>query len=110
MGIELALYDRRPPGHRKRPAVELHLSLGHGDALAAALAAHAHPTGHRLGRVDPYGDTLFNEQDAAAALAETAALLDRCATEAQRAAVRDLAEVLATCAGTPGSWLCFLGD
>ncbi|MFD0277310.1 hypothetical protein ACFVHB_25850 [Kitasatospora sp. NPDC127111] len=108
MGIELALYDRRPPGSRKKPATLLHLSTGHGDALAAALAAHA--TDHRLGRVDPYGDTLFNEQDAGAALAETAALLPRCATEPPRAAVRDLAELLAKCAHTPGSWLMFLGD
>ncbi|MFI6845836.1 hypothetical protein OG535_09205 [Kitasatospora sp. NBC_00085] len=73
MGIELALYDSRPPGHRKRPVTELRLSLGHGDALAAALLA-------------------------------------RCTTEAQRAAVRDLADVLAKCAGTPGSWLWFIGD
>ncbi|MEU6233304.1 hypothetical protein [Kitasatospora sp. NPDC047058] len=109
MGIELARYDRRPPGSRKRPAALVRLSTGHGPGLADALAAHAHPD-HRLGRIDPYGDTEFNEQDAAAALAEAAGLLARCTTEQQRAAVRDLAGLLTECAGTPGSRLCFLGD
>ncbi|MFJ9694526.1 hypothetical protein [Kitasatospora sp. NPDC101183] len=108
MGIEIALYD----GHPKRsrlPARSLHLSTAHGPALAEALAAHAAPGG-RLGAVDPYGDTLLNEQDAAVAFDEATALLARCTTEGQRAAVRDLRNLLANCAATPGSWLIFLGD
>ncbi|MGV9270780.1 hypothetical protein ACWDRR_39795 [Kitasatospora sp. NPDC003701] len=109
MGIELALYTGRPHRGRGAPAL-LRGSYHHGEALAAALAAHTHPTDQRLGRVDPYGDTLFNEQDAGAALAETTALLARCTTEDHRAAVLDLAELLAACARTPGSWLCFVGD
>ncbi|MFE4973979.1 hypothetical protein ACFRAR_17955 [Kitasatospora sp. NPDC056651] len=110
MSIEVALYDGRPKGgDRDRPAM-LHLSTGHGGGLAAALAEHARPSDHRLGRIDPYGDTLFNEQDAGAAFEEATALLARCTDEAQRAAVRDLRNLLAHCAATPGSWLCLYGD
>ncbi|WP_316520322.1 hypothetical protein [Kitasatospora brasiliensis] len=115
MSIEAALYDGRPhtvrrgSGRRGGPAL-LHLSTDHGPGLAEALAAHAGPSDHRLGRIDPYGDTLFNEQDAGAAFEEATALLARCTTEAQRAAVRDLRNLLANCAATPGSWLCLIGD
>lgn len=108
MGIEIALYD----GHPKRsrlPARELHLSTAHGGALAEALAAHAAP-GTRLAGIDPYGDTVLGEQDAAAAFEEASALLARCTTEPHRAAVRDLRNLLANCASTPGSWLIFYGD
>ncbi|MFD8754135.1 hypothetical protein ACFV0O_24600 [Kitasatospora sp. NPDC059577] len=104
MGIDLALYDGRPGSGM------LHLSYDHGDALADALAEHTRPPDHRLGRVDPYGDTWFNEQDAAATFEEATALLARCTTEAQRAAVRDLRNLLANCAAIPGSWICFIGD
>ncbi|MER7844886.1 hypothetical protein ABTZ03_13200 [Kitasatospora sp. NPDC096077] len=115
MGIELALHDGRPDGRRpnegRRPApAVLHLSTDHGPALAEALAEHARPTDHRLGRIDPYGDTHLNEQEAAAAFEEATALLARCRTDRQRAAVRDLRNLLANCAATPGSWLTFLGD
>ncbi|MFJ1934346.1 MULTISPECIES: hypothetical protein [unclassified Kitasatospora] len=113
MGIEIALYDDHPnKGGRSVPTL-LHLSVDHGPALAAALAAHAGPADHRpgrLGRIDPYGDTRFNEQDAGAAFEEATVLLARCTTEEERAAVRDLRNLLAHCAATPGSWLHFLGD
>ncbi|MFB7908984.1 hypothetical protein ACFXPX_26550 [Kitasatospora sp. NPDC059146] len=109
MGIEIALHDGRPGAGRTAPAL-LHLSTGHGPALAAALAAHTRPADHRLARIDPYGDTHFNEQDAAAAFEEATALLARCTTEPQRAAVRDLRNLLANCAAIPGSWLSLYGD
>ncbi|MFJ9842783.1 hypothetical protein ACIRYZ_20360 [Kitasatospora sp. NPDC101155] len=109
LGIDIALYDGRPNNGRRTEPALLHLS-NHGEALAAALAAHAHPSDHRLGRIDPYGDTMFNEQDAAAAFEEATALLARCTTEQQRAAVRDLRNLLANCAAIPGSWLCLYGD
>ncbi|GAB7186207.1 hypothetical protein ATKI12_6038 [Kitasatospora sp. Ki12] len=108
MGIEIALYDGRPD--RARTTGPLHLSIDHGDALADALASHTRPSEHRLGRIDPYRDTYLNEQEAAAAFEEATALLARCTTEAQRAAVRDLRNLIANCAATPGSWLCFIGD
>ncbi|MER7582710.1 hypothetical protein [Kitasatospora sp. NPDC097691] len=108
MGIEIALYDGRP--NSGRTTDRLHLSVDHGDALAEALAAHTRPADHRLGRIDPYGDTYLNEQDAAAAFEEATALLARCTTEAQRAAVRDLRNLLANCAAIPGSWIWFIGD
>ncbi|MGW3077702.1 MULTISPECIES: hypothetical protein [unclassified Kitasatospora] len=109
MGIDMALYDGRPnDGRRTRPRM-LHLSSP-GEALTIALARHTDPAHHRLGRIDPYGDTLFNEQDAGAAFEEATALLARCTTEEQRAAVRDLRNLLANCAAVPGSWLAFHGD
>ncbi|MFJ9772093.1 hypothetical protein ACIRVF_12725 [Kitasatospora sp. NPDC101157] len=111
MGIEIALYDGRPHNGRRDAPALLHLSTDHGPTLAAALAEHVrHVSGHRLGRIDPYGDTLFNEQDAAAAFEEATALLARCTTDRQRAAVRDLRNLLANCAATPGSWLVLYGD
>ncbi|MFE6051021.1 hypothetical protein ACFQ6N_09710 [Kitasatospora sp. NPDC056446] len=110
MSIEIALYDGRPNNGRRTGPALLHLSTGHGGDLAEALAAHAGPSDHRLRRIDPYGDTLLNEQDAGATFEEATALLSRCTTEAQRAAVRDLRNLLAHCAATPGSWLCLYGD
>ncbi|MFJ9454800.1 hypothetical protein ACIRST_06955 [Kitasatospora sp. NPDC101447] len=108
MGIEIALYDGRPNSGRATGL--LHLSVDHGGALAEALAAHTGPADHRLGRIAPYRDTHLGEQDAAAAFEEATALLARCTTEAQRAAVRDLRNLLANCAATPGSRICFIGD
>ncbi|MFD4659106.1 hypothetical protein ACFWP2_26145 [Kitasatospora sp. NPDC058444] len=110
MSIEAALYDGRPNNGRRTSPNLLHLSTGHGAGLADALAEHARPSDHRLGRIDPYGDTLFNEQDAGAAFEEATALLARCTTEEQRAAVRDLRNLLANCAAVTGSWLCLYGD
>ncbi|MEV7596139.1 hypothetical protein AB0O91_01960 [Kitasatospora sp. NPDC089797] len=110
MGIELALHDGRPNTGRRTAPTVLHLSTDHGQALAEALAEHARPTEHRLRRIDPYGDTHFNEQDAAAAFEEATALLARCTTGRHRAAVRDLRNLLANCAAIPGSWLSCYGD
>ncbi|MFE7593908.1 hypothetical protein ACFU6K_31335 [Kitasatospora sp. NPDC057512] len=109
MSIDIALYDGRPNGGRRTGARMLHLSSP-GEALTTALARHTDPARHRLGRIDPYGDTLFNEQDAGAAFEEATALLARCTTGEQRAAVRELRNLLANCSATPGSWLVFLGD
>ncbi|MEN2417429.1 hypothetical protein AABB02_04920 [Streptomyces rimosus] len=60
--------------------------------------------------MDPYGDTLFNEQEAQAALPEAAELIERCTDASQKAALRDLAALLERCAATPGSYLWFMGD
>ncbi|MFD0274044.1 hypothetical protein ACFVHB_09025 [Kitasatospora sp. NPDC127111] len=64
----------------------------------------------KLWRVDPYGDTQFNEQEARAALGEITDLLQLCADAAQTTAVTDLAVLLKSCATTPGSYLWFIGD
>ncbi|MBD0670314.1 hypothetical protein [Streptomyces sp. CBMA156] len=109
MSIDIALYDGHPNGGRRTGPRMLHLSSP-GEALTIALARHTDPARHRLGRIDPYGDTLFDEQDAGAAFEEATALLARCTTEAERAAVRELRNLLAECAATPGSRLEFLGD
>ncbi|MFI2611845.1 hypothetical protein [Kitasatospora sp. NPDC018619] len=109
MSIDIALYDGRPAGGGRNGARMLHLAHP-GEALDEALARHADPARHRLGRIDPYGDTLFDAQDAGAAFEEATALLARCTTEEQRAAVRELRDLLAECAATPGRWLVFLGD
>ncbi|MFJ6620356.1 hypothetical protein ACIQOW_22645 [Kitasatospora sp. NPDC091335] len=109
MAIDIALYDGHPNGGRRTSPRMLHLSSP-GEALTIALARHTDPARHRLGRIDPYGDTLFDEQEAGAAFEEATALLARCTTEAERAAVRELRNLLAECAATPGSRLEFLGD
>ncbi|MET8534630.1 hypothetical protein ABZV67_22560 [Streptomyces sp. NPDC005065] len=64
----------------------------------------------KLGWVDPYGDTLFNEQEAQVARQEVAVLAKGCDDEQQRAALLDLAELLEACAATAGSYLWFMGD
>ncbi|MEU3569747.1 hypothetical protein AB0E96_15160 [Kitasatospora sp. NPDC036755] len=109
MSIDIALYDGHPAGGRRTGARMLRLSSP-GAALDDALARHTDPARHRLGRIDPYGDTLFDERDAGAVFEEATALLARCTTEEQRAAVRELRDLLADCAATPGSRLVFLGD
>jgi hypothetical protein len=58
----------------------------------------------------PYCDTEYNEQQAEAALREVQQLDALCATDRERAAVAALREMLAECAGTPGSYLMFVGD
>ncbi|MER6441933.1 hypothetical protein ABT275_37205 [Streptomyces sp. NPDC001185] len=64
----------------------------------------------KLGWVDPYGDTLFNEQEAQVARQEVATLARECADDQQKAALVDLAELLEVCTATPGSYLWFIGD
>jgi hypothetical protein len=111
MGIELELHARRPARRgRASRATLLRGSYDHGEGLAAALAGPGAAGLHRLAGVDPYGDTLFDEHQAAAALAEARTLLARCATPAQTAAVRDLLTMLEACARVPGGHLWFMGD
>ncbi|MFD7288492.1 hypothetical protein [Streptomyces sp. NPDC059863] len=64
----------------------------------------------KFGWVDPYGDTLFNDQAAQVACQEIAALTRRCADDQQKEALLDLAELLEACETTPGSYLLFMGD
>jgi hypothetical protein len=85
-------------------------SYQHGDALARALRkASPHDLG-KLAWVDPYGDTLFNEQEAQATLSQAAALSKGCTDGPEKAAVDDLLAMLEACAATPGSHLWFMGD
>ncbi|MCL7380378.1 hypothetical protein [Streptomyces sp. 35G-GA-8] len=60
--------------------------------------------------MDPYGDTLFNEQAAQVACQEIAALTLRCADDQRKAALLDLAELLEACETTPGSDVLLMGD
>ncbi|MEB3962616.1 hypothetical protein OKJ48_20515 [Streptomyces kunmingensis] len=78
--------------------------------MARALSRLDRHGSGKLGWVDPYGDTLFNEQEAQLASEETAALVKGGDDEQQRAALLDLAELLEACAKTPGSYLWFMGD
>ncbi|MFF3469228.1 hypothetical protein [Streptomyces sp. NPDC002619] len=64
----------------------------------------------RLTAIDPYGDTLMNRQESAAALREIHVLRQRCSDERQLAALDDLATMLEQCAATPSSYLWFAGD
>lgn len=85
MGIDLELHASRPAHKNWRPTL-LRSSYGHGDALADALGSlqllgvPGRPTA-----VDPYGDTLMNEQEAAAAVLEIDALKQWCGDERQLA-------------------------
>ncbi|MFK0025368.1 hypothetical protein [Streptomyces sp. NPDC090798] len=113
MGIDLQLHDSRPqwPSRRsmRRPTLvrEAHK---HGEALAQLIATLPSDTSGKLWMVDPYNDTVFNEQEAEAALREIPDLLDRCTDDSQAEAVRVLAAFLEDCATTPGSYLVFVGD
>ncbi|MFD8423223.1 hypothetical protein [Streptomyces sp. NPDC059466] len=78
--------------------------------MARALSTLERHGPGKLGRVDPYGDTLFNEQEAQLACQEAVALSHRCTDDHQKAALLDLAELLEACAATPGSYLWFMGD
>lgn len=111
MGTDLRLHSERPrrSGRRRDPTL-VRESYEHGEALAALLSELPTNTSGKLWTVDPYNDTVFNEQVAEAALREIPGLLDRCTGEAQTAAVRDLAVFLKACATTPGSYLVFVGD
>ncbi|GAA3049990.1 hypothetical protein [Streptomyces glomeratus] len=110
MGIEPELHSGRPTPKRSSRATLLRGSYQHGEALARALGMLDRHGSGKLGWVDPYGDTLFNDQEARVARPEVAALIQLCADEKQKAALLDLAELLEACAATPGSYLWFIGD
>ncbi|WP_432082006.1 hypothetical protein [Streptomyces sp. WAC 04229] len=110
MGIDLELHSSRPARGTWRVTF-LQTSYGHGDALADALGSlQLLGVPGRLTAVDPYGDTLMNEQEAAAAVQEIGVLKQQCGDERQLAALDDLARMLGECATTPGSYLWFGGD
>ncbi|MER7191300.1 hypothetical protein [Streptomyces flaveolus] len=113
MGIDLQLHDSRPhwPGRRsKRRPTLIRQSCEHGKVLAQMIATLPANTSGKLWTVDPYNDTVLNEQEAAAALREIPHLLDRCTDDSQTKAVGELAIYLQDCAATPGSHLVFVGD
>ncbi|GAA5028710.1 hypothetical protein [Streptomyces siamensis] len=112
MGIDLELHSARPARNNWRKSrATLLRSYGHGDALADALGSlQLLGVSGRLTAVDPYGNTLMNEQEAAAALREIDDLMQRCDNERQLAALNDLALMLQQCAATRGSYLWFAGD
>ncbi|MFI1722737.1 hypothetical protein [Streptomyces sp. NPDC020489] len=111
MGIDLELHSGPPrrSGRRREPTL-VHASHEHGEVLAGLLSGLPRNTSGKLWTVDPYNDTVFNEQVAEAALREIPGLLSRCTGAAQTAAVRELAAFLEACATTPGSRLVFVGD
>ncbi|MEU7190223.1 hypothetical protein [Streptomyces sp. NPDC045369] len=110
MGIELELHSGRPARSKASEATLLQGSYGHGEALADALGPFDRSGPGKLAWVDPYGDTLFNEQEAEAALPEAAALFERRSDASQKAALQDLMAFLKRCTETPGSHLWFMGD
>jgi hypothetical protein len=112
VGIDVELHSARPTHDwRKSRVTLLQSSYGHGDALADAIGSlRLLGVPGRLTAVDPYGDALMNEQEAAVALGEIPDLRQRCTDERQLAALDDLARLLEQCAGTPGSYLWFQGD
>lgn len=110
MGIELELHSERPARKGSSRKALLRGSYAHGEALARALSALDRHSSGKLGWVDPYGDTLFNEQEAQVARQEVTVLTQRCIDEQQKAALLDLVELLEACAATPGSYLWFMGD
>ncbi|PSK59045.1 MULTISPECIES: hypothetical protein [Streptomyces] len=112
VGIDVELHSARPARNwKKARRTFLRGCYGHGDALADALGSlHYLGVRGRLPAVDPYGDTVMNEQEAAAALSELPSLSEQCADERQRAALDDLAAVLEQCVATPGSYVWFAGD
>ncbi|MCG3044015.1 hypothetical protein L7D48_26135 [Streptomyces sp. S1A] len=111
MGVELELHAKRPilDWGRSRTTL-IHGSYEHGDALTDVLVGMDGDDQSNIGRVDPYGDTLFNEQQAEAALREVPGLLQQCSDQSQTAAVLDLMGLLQSCSQTPGSYLWFVGD
>lgn len=110
MGIGVELHSGRPARKKAPQETFLRGAYDRKDALASALSTlDLHDSG-KLGWVDPYGDTVFNEQEAEVARREVDALAQRCTDEDELAALRDLAELLEACAATPGSYLWFVGD
>ncbi|MFF2062695.1 hypothetical protein ACFVWZ_13020 [Streptomyces sp. NPDC058200] len=112
VGIDVELHSARPArSWKKSRGTFLRGGYGHGDALADALGSlHYLGVPGRLTAVDLYGDTVMNDQEAAAALTEVPGLKEQCADEQQRAALDDLAAVLDECVSTPGSYVWFAGD
>ncbi|MFF6999547.1 hypothetical protein ACFY93_32050 [Streptomyces sp. NPDC008313] len=112
MGIDVELHSARPTRNwRKSRATLLQSSYGHGDALADVIGSlRLLGVPGQLTAVDPYGDALMNEQEAAVALGEIPNLRQRCTDERQLAALDDLALLLEQCTGTAGSHLWFQGD
>jgi hypothetical protein len=112
MGIELELHSERPAcrNWRKSRATLVSGSYDNGEPLARVLARLDKEGPGKLCWVEPYGNTLFNDQEAEAALSEVPGLLQHCTSESQAAAVHDLAALLASCATRPGSYLWFIGD
>ncbi|MEU3460271.1 hypothetical protein ABZ721_09960 [Streptomyces sp. NPDC006733] len=111
MGIELELHSERPGARKRAPgATLLRESHQHGEALARALGTLELDPSGKLSWIDPYGDTLFNEQEAQVVCAEAAALAERCTDEQRKAALLDLAALLDECAATPGSYVRCVGD
>ncbi|MBT2505846.1 hypothetical protein J7I98_07995 [Streptomyces sp. ISL-98] len=113
MGIDLQLHDGRPfwPSRRsKRRPTLIRQSHEHGEALAQLIVKLPRNTSGKLWTVAPYNDTIFNEQEAEAALREIPGLLECCTDDSQVETVRDLAAYLEACAATPCSYLVFFGD
>lgn len=112
VGIDVELHSARPARDwKKARATFLRGCYGHAEALADALGSlHYLGVPGRLPAVDLYGDTVMNEQEAAAALSELPGLRGLCTGERQRAALDDLAAVLEQCSATPGSYVWFAGD
>ncbi|MFK0172420.1 hypothetical protein ACIQU5_26835 [Streptomyces sp. NPDC090306] len=112
MGIDVELHSARPAhAWKKSRATFLRGCYDGGEALADALGSlHYLGVPGRLTAVDLYGDTEMNEQVAEAALTEIPGLKEQCSDERHRAALDDLASVLAECASTPGSYVLFVGD
>ncbi|MGV9275751.1 hypothetical protein [Streptomyces griseosporeus] len=125
MGIDLELHSARPAKRnwRKSRATLVRSSYEHGDALAELLESFGQlGVAGRLAGVDPYGDTLMNEQEAAAALREIREIRETretrdadglrqlCVDGRRLDALGDLAEMLEQCAATPGSYVWFAGD
>ncbi|MFH8219312.1 hypothetical protein [Streptomyces sp. NPDC018034] len=112
VGIDVELHSARPDRNwKKARATFLRGCHGHGEALGDALGSlHYLGVPGRLTAVDLYGDTVMNEQEAAAALREVPGLKEQCTDEQQRAALDDLAAVLEECVSTPGSYVWFAGD
>jgi hypothetical protein len=108
MGIDVMLYEERPPGHRKRSAALIRSWGDPSNDLAGVLGRVGGD--RRLAAIAPYGDTEYNEQQAAAALQEVRQLESLCTTDEERTAVRAPRGMLAECARAPGSYLMFVGD
>ncbi|MEU7097197.1 hypothetical protein AB0A66_02425 [Streptomyces longwoodensis] len=113
MGIDLELHSARPvrkDWHRSR-ATLLASSHEYGEVLAEALTAlRLSGVPGRLTALDPYRDTLMNEQEAEAALREIEGLKEAYGSDRRRDASADLAALLRACAATPGSCLWFVAD
>ncbi|MET8646782.1 hypothetical protein ACWEQ2_31760 [Streptomyces sp. NPDC004096] len=110
MGIELELHSGRPVRKGSSRDTLLRGSYQHGEALARSLSTLDRHGPGKLGWVDPYGDTLFNDQEARVARQEVDVLVRQCADTKEKAALLDLADLLEACAATPGSYVWFIGD